>query len=44
MFEACRVLSGDPNFRVNIASMTRDEEVLNRAGIEYDSYRYQGKR
>jgi len=43
MFDACRVLSGDPDFRVNTASMTRDEEVLNRARIEYASYRYESK-
>ena len=36
-------LSGDPDFSVNTASMTRDEEVLNRARIEYASYKYESK-
>ena len=42
-FDACYVMSGEPDSRVNLASMTRGEEILNRDLVGCASYSYESK-
>ena len=37
------VTSGDPSFDVNEASQIRDEEIINRARMDYANYKAEGE-